>query len=184
MPDFKNTITQNGTAVSLAGHTHAGGSGGLAQGTAFPVSPAANDLYFRNDLGQLCQYDGTRWLGPWEQREFVPFAGAPPYVVNSNRYLVMMVSGSYYLQTINILTSELTTNNASNYWTMQIYRDLMYSITSVTTATHSPDTITPTTVTVNAVQAVTNYISMALLKTGSAGQISISAKADMRRVYT
>jgi hypothetical protein len=33
-----------------------------AGGTAFPASPATNELYFRTDLGQEFYYDGTRWL--------------------------------------------------------------------------------------------------------------------------
>lgn len=35
---------------------------GIASGTSMPGTPAANDRFFRTDLGLLCYYDGTRWL--------------------------------------------------------------------------------------------------------------------------
>jgi hypothetical protein len=45
------------TQVAAGNHTHAGPQ----SGTAFPVTPAAGDIYFRTDTSQLCFYDGSAW---------------------------------------------------------------------------------------------------------------------------
>jgi hypothetical protein len=54
-----NTIT--GTDLALTGTL---GFSGVMQagGTAFPSSPANNDLFYRTDLDMEFFYDGTRWL--------------------------------------------------------------------------------------------------------------------------
>jgi hypothetical protein len=48
-------------------------------GTAFPGSPANNDLYYRTDLDLLFFYDGTRWLSVQQFEDFVtPTTTIPP----------------------------------------------------------------------------------------------------------
>jgi hypothetical protein len=39
-----------------------GGGGGIAEGTSFPGSPTADDLFYRTDRNIIYFYDGTRWL--------------------------------------------------------------------------------------------------------------------------
>jgi hypothetical protein len=115
VPDFRAPITQNGVAVSLAGHTH---SGGIASGTAFPDSPATNDLFFRTDYGFLCFYDGLRWLSP----EYT--ATSTHYNVTGNIVFFSIFDVlrgiPIYISSVDTYFRVALTNNSSNYWVFSI----------------------------------------------------------------
>lgn len=56
-------VVQSGSTVDCSAQELADLSGGLPQGTSFPVSPTSGDFFRRTDRGGIgYRYDGTRWL--------------------------------------------------------------------------------------------------------------------------
>jgi hypothetical protein len=118
MPDFKNTIKQNGVAVSLAGHSH----GPATSGTSFPASPATNDLFYRSDLDMQYRWNGVRWLSELQRASFNLGSGVTSV---PEMYYALGSGYNIFIKKISALFYITGTNNASNYW-----RFMIYSITS------------------------------------------------------
>lgn len=99
--------------------------GAPISGTAFPGSPATNDLFFRTDRGLLYYYDGSRWLTVSEYSMTVPpYTSFPPWSATTNTHLCAPPSyalGSkvYYTRAITQFNVQ-TTNNGTHYWTISI----------------------------------------------------------------
>jgi hypothetical protein len=178
MPDFKATLTQNGVAVSLNGHTHAGV---MQSGTSFPAaSPASGDLYYRTDLGVLCQYDGSRWLGPLEANPVIPWNAGEPWSTNTTTHLITVN------QSIKLVSAAmsclLSPNNASNYWTLTIDNNGVL-ITTLSTATYTAGSAFVISSNINSVLSTCLLLTLTIAKTGNPGAIRISPVFSFRRVY-
>jgi hypothetical protein len=183
MPDFKRLPTVNGADVALASHTH---STLLPRGTSFPGSPAANDLFFRTDLGITCQYNGTRWLGPPEPVPFTPWEGAAPY--NTSGYAPFVfpsIVKSFVFIEVDFLVYVYTTNNASNYWTISI-TNAITTLLSVITASIGANAVITVSPTINPATLYTSamYLNITITKTGAPGNIDVSPNIRVRRQYT
>ena len=180
MPDFKNSITQNGVPVALDGHTH-----GIAipRGTSFPLGPAQYDLFQRTDLGEICEYDGTRWLGQIDRMPFNLWSTYAPWTVNAWPFVAPIPGESIYLLSFVVSRNVATTNNASNYWTIYIDRDTT-NIAAIHTAGHAANTTITSKVDINAVANVVGYLLVRIVKTGSPGGINLSPAVKFRKVYT
>lgn len=134
MPDFKSSLTLNGTEVSLAGHTHPDVDT-VPKGTAFPGSPASGDVYFRTDLGMWCYYDGTRWLSSQRYTDSFPFV--QNISVNTDVVADMTPAETVhkpYLLRWDVICTVRATNSASNYWRIGLYRAGGTSVVSVNTS--------------------------------------------------
>lgn len=98
----------------------------IRQGTIFPPG-RLNRRFFRTDLGLECYYDGARWLTVNEySQHLVTVAGTGNYsstVTNAQLYnapIDQSLGGSWVTR-LNFGVYVGTTNNGSNYWTVQAY---------------------------------------------------------------
>lgn len=150
----------------------------IPRGTAFPGSPATNDLYFRTDRGLLYYYDGTRWLTVHEyemdlalyQRNAQPYAGAGATIIIAparTDYGAMMTRAKLYLDVIG-------TNNGSNYWTISV----AYCGTVVWTPNTSADAanaaINKETALSNVITSPAGYAGVDVAKVGSPSAIALN----------
>jgi hypothetical protein len=116
MPDFKASLTQGGVPVSLDGHSHASP---IPYGVVFPASPAQVDnLFFRTDQQELCRFDGSYWIGSVQQIP-LQYTRLSPYTTTG--YFCAFLTRAVKLYGLYSSLYVQTTNNASNYWTMQLY---------------------------------------------------------------
>jgi hypothetical protein len=179
MPEFRNTITQNGVAVSLAGHTHSGG--GIASGAAFPGGPATNDLYYRTDLGVLCQWSGSYWFGPREPLPMSPWMAAPPFTVSGDTFHIYPGGISFVVSSVKFFCN-VATSNASNYWTIVLSMDGVNTICTANTASGSGFiTLYPSFS--GAIRTTSSYINIYGTKTGNPSGIYLSPAIEIRRYY-
>jgi hypothetical protein len=92
-----------------------------------------------------------------------------------------------WIETIYAATSVITTNNGSNYWTIQFRRQASTTNvgSSFTTAADTAGTNTRHTVTVGALSGTTdNYLDAIGTKTNSPGDIYVMARVNYRLVGT
>jgi hypothetical protein len=179
MPDFRNTITQNGVAVELAGHSHAGM---MESGAAFPASPAANTLFFHSNLGVLCQFDGTRWFGA--RQIITPFlsrTAGPPWTTAGGVYYCRLPAAIIYAELSSLYVAG--TNNATNYWSLAV-KFGSTTFYTITTAAFSANV--EYSVNHDIIQNVLSggQIFFDISKTGTPGAISVYSQIEIRRVYT
>lgn len=184
MPDFRNTITQNGVAVSLAGHTHPG----FARGTAFPTSPAPalGDVFFRTDLMLPCTYDGTRWV---TLHEYVASGNIAVSAGTSAPFAEIYTVYAPYITKIALGYQVATPNNATNYWNINVRSiNAAYSnsstILSVSTATGGTAWVnTSTDVLLTKLPAYYSRFDInLLLGAGSPGSVKICATVYYRLI--
>lgn len=179
MPDFKASLTQNGVAVSLAGHTH---TWTIPRGTSFPLSPAQYDLFQRTDLGEICEWDGNRWLGGQQlitpQLQRAGPAWTTPggiYVVTLPACVITNAIASLYVQ---------TTNNASNYWTLNFINESLSVFWSVNTASIAAGVAMKQQATfINVINSI-QQVFFDVARTGTPGAISAFPLISARRIYT
>lgn len=113
---------------------------GVSAGTTNPVGPASGDLFWRTDLGYLIYYNGTRWL---TVEEFVAHVDATTALMpitadgHSIYYGMHGVDRDIWLVKWFVWNTVLTTNNATNYWTVTL-KDV--AGTSIATYNTSADT--------------------------------------------
>lgn len=180
MPNFLSQILQGGVAVSLQGHSHAGV---MQSAGAFPASPATNDLIFRTDLGAVCQWDGTRWLGPPQLvTPQLQRAAGPGWTTAGGTYVVTLPAC--------VITGEIatlyvqTTNNASNYWTLNFINEALTTFWTVNTAAQSVGTATKYTGSTVQVVSSIQQVFFDIAKTGSPGAFYAYPLLNIRRIYT
>lgn len=94
-------------------------------GTAFPASPATNDMCFRTDRGLLYYYNGTRWLTVTLYRESLFQSTAQTqsgYSGDATIGYMPMWATTYdlFLEDFYASTYAGATNNATNYWTIEL----------------------------------------------------------------
>lgn len=156
-------------------------------GTAFPSSPDTNTRFFRTDLGFECYYDGTRWLTAHEyQADFQQYELAPPYSAVSDP-LMFAVPGDYnslYVTRAHARLLVNTTNNGSNYWSVEL-RQEGSSIWSFNTSADAAATALLKTQNINAAYSPATHFSWRLAsKTGAPGSIYIVGSFRFRFVVS
>lgn len=92
-------------------------------GSSFPASPSTGTTYFRTDIGQLCYYDGTRWLtvNEYEWTTLgVTGGGVFSFTADATYALLTSIRRDYqpYFSRVAVVAQVATTNNGSNYWTI------------------------------------------------------------------
>lgn len=160
-------------------------------GTSFPGSPTTDDFYYRTDLGVLCRYDGTRWLGAEERMPIGQLYenGVPPYTVHDKIIYTFPLEStdtlwlaSFYASIVN-----LGTNNGSNYWTIEVQKadgTLLGSVDSSSGYAGGLDDLAPdTSFAVNPVSG-TSALLFVVKKTGAPGGLIPSLGLRYQRVRT
>lgn len=167
--------------ISAAGAIGAGQ--GLPHGTSWPAAPALNEWFARDDLGVIGQWDGARWLGTPEYVPFSLWSGAPPYSAFGHILIApvsacMVISIDYFIY--------VSTNNATNYWIVDLYSIGNYTsilLASHNTSLYSSASQRPTSIDVGVL--VDGYgLRVTLSKFNSPVSINVSANARIRKVYT
>jgi len=92
---------------------------GAFGGTSFPTGIASGFVFFRSDLGFECYYDGSQWLTTHEYT--LTLSGQNTFSANGT-LLVGPLRGAYSIYVTQVTAARFvsTTNNATNYWTIQI----------------------------------------------------------------
>lgn len=148
----------------------------IPHGTSFPPSPATNDWYARDDLGALCQYDGTRWLST--SQIITPFTmrSGPPYTSNGGIFYIRL---NCIIDNIYLSIYVASTNNASNYWTINVKSG---STTFYTKNTAAMSAGIEYSIEENVSYVISGQCFVELIKNGSPGGISPYALFDIRRI--
>lgn len=168
----------------------------LGRGTAFPtagdgVTLAAGDRFFRTDLMSEYVYDGAgNWLTSFEC--VVPICAQSQFSANANTAPVLITAADIFRITrITMSALVATTNNANNYWTIQLQavNDAFTAFTSVmnvTTASMSPNTYYRGPQPIDSAQIAVgrSAFRLALTKTGSPGDLRIMLSVHYRFVIT
>jgi len=89
-------------------------------GTVFPTGITSGYRFFRTDLGWECYYDGTRWLTVHECTLPLVFLTTIGGNTDSGN-IPIPASTTYgiYVPRVTVITNVATTNNATNYWSLQ-----------------------------------------------------------------
>lgn len=163
------------------------GGGGIDEGTAFPGSPVADDLFYRTDRNLIYFYDGTRWLTVnlyeshfgWSQAGLTSDQGVAYFPVDS----------TYALYLVELITSSIVigTNNGSNFWEMELVRiDTSNTQTEIGVTSTVADTAgqwVRHTLSVNAVlDSGARVLYLRGDETGSAGTLSFGAAIRYRYI--
>jgi hypothetical protein len=135
MPDFKNTITQNGQMVSLYGHTH----------------------------------DIIVSMPPWDN---------PPLTGSQWAALLPVPTDTYHISGLHVAFYVFTTNNASNYWQIQLLRDTTAIIT-LNTAAVSAGVHSAMHYTTPVSASVADKFVLAVSKVGSPGNIYVNGSLEL-----
>ena len=164
---------------------------GTARGTSFPVAPGTGDRYFRTDLGYECYYDGTRWL---TVNEYITGQLREGAVDTTDTNLLLLQNSKHvYVTTISVVTYTATTNDASNYYTMDFYLVPIWGYyAAMSTLLHTFDTKTDGTANWaehtgcnTAHLGASDYHIMAkITKTGSPGTLNYVFVAAYRLIIT
>jgi hypothetical protein len=111
-------------------------------GTAFPGSPATNDFFYRTDLGVICQYDGTRWLGPEIALPLYPWTTLPPWSTANVDVLISRLDAArpIWLTRWNCSFLPNSANTGLAYWNLLLRRQLSGG-TFVTMATQTSQSL-------------------------------------------
>ncbi len=159
-------------------YTYGGG-----RGTSFPGSPVTGQRFIRTDRNyRNYTYDGTRWLGDPYALPFAAYTNLQPTTVSGNAPLLAPLPPDcdVYLHSFRCqMVYVATTNNGSNYWTinLRIEGASVVSIASFTTAAMSANTYTQgstlTSFSTNPVTQGAKTISIEVVKTGSPGGLYI-----------
>lgn len=117
-----------GTETLMSGGTGSGTS--LNPGSSFPGSPATDTLCYRTDRDLLYYYDGTRWLTvqvysielKHEDSGFtwpLTASGSP-----THRGIPQVPNATFdtWLLTWETVSTVLTTNNGTNFWTGNLHK--------------------------------------------------------------
>jgi len=163
----------------------------LGRGTAFPstdITLAADDRFFRTDLGFLCYYDGTRWLTAHEYVFALPFAdySASDSFANWVRF---RTDYNLYATRVTMTTRVSTTNNGTNFWTIAIEgQNQAFSggttIYQPTTAADTAGTFTSHETTANVVLTSLAHFNLSVQKTLTPGTLRISWAVYYRLIIT
>lgn len=117
----------------------------LGSGAAFPTTPPTSAVFFRTDLGMWAYYDGTQWL---TVHEYV--APIVAWSVQNNAVVTdwaIRTDFAPWITRVAIITRVDTTNNGTNFWTLNIQgvNTARSASTAIVTALTSVDTVATNT---------------------------------------
>jgi hypothetical protein len=170
-----------GTGANTAAKIAIGAAGGAVSringvvawnaGTSFPTA-AAGDLYHRTDLSPaLWRYDGTRWLSVQRYRTEVPVAVSVSASATVGYFPLWNSEFGAYLIDFRGVMYVSTTNNGSNYWTLDLKKWSDNSvIVSANTSANSASVSNLKDVAINAV-STEDILYVASTKTASPGNL-------------
>lgn len=181
-------LTVGGPIVAASTYNGLNFRGG---GTSNPGSPAAGDVFFRTDLRQWIEYDGSHWVG---EKVFLPlhnYRGSPPYSATEEALACGIVS-DHALKVIRIAAGVYIggTNNATNYWTLRLRRlsagISVDTVGDITTAAVSPNTWTQLQITSgftnNPLNATDIWAQCYIFTTLSPAQLYFTYLVECRKV--
>jgi hypothetical protein len=163
-------------------------------GTSFPVAGLYDGMPFhRTDIGDgmACYYDetNTQWLTVSEYSDFV--------TRNADSATATRLLGGalrndldVYITRVAIKTYVDTTNNGSDYWTLNVWgtndaEDTNTTILSFTTAADSPSTWTRhDSAATDATPANNGLFRLNYVKSGAGGDLSVRASVYYRYIIT
>lgn len=160
-------------------------------GSSFPTGQLfVGRRFFRTDLLMTFVYDGTRWWADSEQ-SFVINEQAT-FSANGNSVpRILVCSLPPRIVAVNFGIFVATTNNASNYWTIEIQAvndafSTHTSVLTVTTASIAANTNVRTAVAASAPEPGLgrSIYRLGLNKTGSPGDLRIMSSFSYRLVAT
>jgi hypothetical protein len=160
-------------------------------GPSFPTSQLfVGRRFFRTDLGLEYYWDGGNWVSTFES--VVPICAQSQFSANANTAPVLVTAADIFRITrITMSALIVTTNNASNYWTIQLQavNDAFTAFTSVmnvTTASMTPNTYYRGPQPIDSAQIAVgrSAFRLALTKTGSPGDLRIMLTVHCRFVIT
>ena len=162
----------------------------LGFGSTFPTSPETWDRYFRTDIkdGLEFYYDGTRWLSSTIFQTHSSSRGSMSGISGTTHLDSHVYDSDYdvWIVRYNIKCYVATTNDASNYW--NIYEYLFNGAgTTLRTTTAGGTTSTWEDYSVDiggSHGAAQEGFHFYCVKTGSPGNLDISARAEYRLVAT
>ena len=159
----------------------------VSAGSTVPTSPAVGDRWMETDgtnkplYGWEWWWDGTYWRSPdmvLEASDYNDANGAYKHFVADSTF------GGYYLKYWIVISNVLTTNDASNFWNINLYR-YASPFSGTTLFATSTSTFAPTTFTqvksainlqVNLVATGAKTFAISFQKTGVPGNIISTAK--------
>ena len=162
-------------------------------GTAFPASPATNDLFYRTDYGGWYYYDGTRWLsetlhslylGPASSNLTFPINSAGFPLIGPVPYNTVGTRQDVYVVGWRVISMVATSNTASHYWTIALERyPSATSIASFNTSTHAAGAQTNTTAAIGALLGTSDTrLALNCTKTGTPGSLDAPTFLEYRLV--
>jgi hypothetical protein len=159
------------TALRLApdgagGVEWAATSGGISSGTAFPGSPADNDLFYRTDLPcGLYRYEatGTMWLCAtlhevaWSVRNAIATGGISATTASMGNAPTLMSDGDMWVEDLIGALFVNTTNTGAAYWTIEVNKldsaNAATQIGQISTISNAADTWVEERVAIDAIVA-------------------------------
>lgn len=158
-------------------------------GTAQPTGISAGFRFFRTDLGMDTYYDGTRWLSVHEYDatfQQTAFTTTATFVIAP-----LFQTYAPYVTRVALEYEVLTTNNATNFWTISLRGgSATYGATTTidtfTSAAIAANTWTNIDRVPNTAQAPTNraFFDIAAVPTLSPGILVLSATLYYRLIIT
>jgi hypothetical protein len=193
-------LSSDGTDISWQTPTT-----GFASGTAFPGSPATNDLFYRTNIfgGTLFKYDGTRWRSHQTFSRTIeidnvnfsidtPTAGIT--VSQEAGWAGIPFAGTYdvYCLTCELVTLVAGTNDGSHFWTVTLYKrtpaQAATALGNITTAADTLQVAASHSIAVNAVIASAasthNYWGLNPGKTSTPGPLYVTAEVFYQIIAT
>lgn len=168
--------------------------GGTPRGDTFPGSPTTGAEYHRTDIrgGMDFFYDGTRWVSKqiFSASKHVRYASGTGEATDGQVYLNLIAAPGYDVWCIQMDYAYFvnTTNNGSNYWTLDVWDSNNASniAASFDTSAGTAATWVNGTDTVGSLLTDSEYISFhgEVNKTGSPGSISSCVDLLYRVVAT
>lgn len=159
---------------------------GQGAGAAFPASPATGAPFFRTDLGLWAYHDGTRWLSAHEySADMSSLDGVNPVAAAPFSHSGTPARGNYaqYITRAVARTFVVTTNNATNFWTISLYQEN----TAIWTFTTAGDGLNATlhTTTINTAYTPATYFRYRVdTKTLAPGALTLNGTFWYRLVLT
>jgi hypothetical protein len=155
----------------------------IPSGTAFPASPATGDFFYRTDLDALCEWDGTRWLGPVIKIAMPLWGAAGPWTTAGVLFALPALN-TFYDVSLEIVFNVSTTNNATNYWSFNLTRDGTWVYSALNTSASTAGAMSRVWGTLSGVLTVSNYITIDVSRAGSPGALRAAVLVSYRVVYT
>lgn len=162
-------------------------------GSAFPVGPAVNDVFYRTDRGLWYFWNGTNWLtvnlygaflGAAAANLTFPITVAGFPLIGPVPWNTVGARRDVYLEGWRVITNVNATNNATNYWSIGLERHPSATVLgSFTTAADSANTQVTHGGAIGALLGVTDLrLALNATKTGAPGSLDAPTYIEYRQV--